>query len=993
MVLALALLGLQPWLQAQVPVGVLYNRSTGLPDNEVYDILQARDRSIWLACNLGLYRYNGVSYQSFSNPARKSLSVSYLRQDAEGRIWCCSFFGQVFYIENGRMHLFEPKGKDAVTGAVSNILFDSTDRELYLFTSEAILHYALPEGATGAHQYALKNRLPYATMHPYRDVRGKIWVVSLGNRDDNNELASLLGNKLTSYTIQPGAGNSESNAKGFFEHKDSLYMYDRWTRKIAVFRNGGFHLKSDLVDLPALNNMKVLNGQVYALTRGGAYVLDSALRPSGGQVVAAGLNVSAAMQEREGSLWFSTVDAGVISYPPQLAQRWDNLQAVLGTENITALRRAGSHIVLGANNGAIGAIEIASGKLQSWHRSDVETPVIFLHYDATWHNLIWMTTNINKARLKDRFVFQGQYLSPSIKDIVFLSPDSVAYAAGNEAAMVPSLAQIRNYRRVMVEKRTRALWHNTPNQQLWVATGDGISIFKDTVQVGTLTLEGVPIYATGFARHPEGILICTYNQGVLIADPVTLRCRTFISHADTKESAILQMEPTPYGLFLLGDKGLLQYNFATGKTSQIGPKQGLPQQKINAMSWYQGQLWLATTRGVVRLPSGFGTTPQGPVPLLVKQVFYNNDTLPLQDNYKLAKGGGLLQVVVEYPNHDLFGNFRFRYRWNDDTAYTYMEAVNNQIVLANFPTGVQKLQVEVVNELDEPLATVPALVFNAPPRLYETTWFALAMLVLLAAGVYGVVKLATRRIEKAAAEKLEKEKLKGDLRKSMLTAIKAQMNPHFIFNALNTVQSFMYANNKLEANAYLSKFSNLIRHILDMSSRDTISLQEEIDALTLFLELEQIRFEDTLRCSLEVSPELSPDEIFIPSMIVQPYVENALKHGLLHRLSDRRLSIEMRLASNKKQVLEIVIDDNGVGRKRSAEIQSKRPARHNSFSTAANLTRLDLLNADSDNLIGVRYIDKTNDTGEALGTTVILNISIGAWTQKHRTQQQRPSNG
>jgi ligand-binding sensor domain-containing protein len=973
---------------AQQPVGLVYNKGTGLPDHEVYDLIQAKDRSIWLACNLGLYRYNGATYQAFSHPERKSLSISYLRQDSYGRIWCCSFFGQIFYVENGTMHLFARVAEDS-RGIPADIIFDSSGRQLYVFTDTEVLQYSLPTGAQAANAYRLSGRYPFGMMHPFRDASGKIWLVNMNSIAPATRVASLHNNRLQWYWLQQGTSKLSSNAQGFFEYRDSIYLYERWTRKLFVQRKGAFVPRKDLPALSAINYIKVLNDQIYVLTKAGAYKLNENLEPEWGNVAAEGLNVSAAMVEKEGALWLSTLDAGIISYPPQVAQWWSQMESVLGTYNITAMRRAGSHIVVGANNGAVGAIDIATGRLEKWHQSNVETPVIFMHYDATWHNLVWMTTSINLGYFKEKFVFKGQYLSPSIKGIEFLGPDSVVYASGNEAALAPRLNELSTERNILLSKRTRAVWQHAANGQIWLATGEGVLVYQDTVLVGQLLYEGKPIYATCFAPHPEGLMIGTYTQGVLTANPASGVVREHISHQALKESAILQMELTPYGLFVLGNKGLLQYNFATGKAAQIGSQLGLNAQKINAMCWYQGQLWLATTRGVVKMQVGFEKARANAVPVVVKEVMYNGKALPMTANLQLPKSGGNLQLVAEYPHHDLYGNFRFRYRLNEDSSYTYTEAVNNRIYLNNFPAGRQTLYLEVVNNLEEVLATAPPLVLRAPVPYYAEWWFIMIVFALLVALIYTIVKKATARIQKAAAEKLEKEMLKSDLRKSMLTSIKAQMNPHFIFNALNTVQSFMYANNKLEVNAYLSKFSSLIRLILDMSTRDTISLQEEINALSLYLELEQIRFEDSLTYAIHVQSGIDTADIYLPSMIVQPYVENALKHGLMHRLSNRVLTLHIRLSPHDRQILEIEIDDNGVGRQKSAEIQSKRHKQHKSFSSSANLNRLNLLNADTENLIGVRYVDKTDEAGQPAGTTVFLNLSITTWRQKHNSMQHR----
>ena len=205
----------------------------------------------------------------------------------------------------------------------------------------------------------------------------------------------------------------------------------------------------------------------------------------------------------------------------------------------------------------------------------------------------------------------------------------------------------------------------------------------------------------------------------------------------------------------------------------------------------------------------------------------------------------------------------------------------------------------------------------------------------------------------------------------MLSSIKSQMNPHFIFNALNTVQSYIYTNNKENASLYLGKFSELTRNILDMSNKEKVTLAEEIRALQLYVELEQLRFEDKLSYSFDIDKNISTETITIPSMLIQPYVENAIKHGLMHQKDLWKLLISFSLKDNS---IEVIIDDNGVGRKASEAINKQRNKNHNSFATAANEKRLDILNKGLEKSISLFCIDKIDQNGYAKGTTMILNI-------------------
>ena len=212
-------------------------------------------------------------------------------------------------------------------------------------------------------------------------------------------------------------------------------------------------------------------------------------------------------------------------------------------------------------------------------------------------------------------------------------------------------------------------------------------------------------------------------------------------------------------------------------------------------------------------------------------------------------------------------------------------------------------------------------------------------------------------------------------RESELKALRSQMNPHFVFNALNSIQEYIMTNEKKLAGKYLGKFADLMRIYLEHSQSKTISINEEIETLTLYLELEKLRFEDSLEFTLDVDNNVDTHLLSIPTLLIQPYIENALKHGLLHKKADRKLSVSLRCVENNK-VIECEIIDNGVGRKRAEEINRMRDVNHKPFATSATKTRLELLNYNNKNQIGVETFDLMDDQDKPVGTHVILRIPV-----------------
>ncbi|MDP9079782.1 MAG: tetratricopeptide repeat protein [Bacteroidota bacterium] len=233
----------------------------------------------------------------------------------------------------------------------------------------------------------------------------------------------------------------------------------------------------------------------------------------------------------------------------------------------------------------------------------------------------------------------------------------------------------------------------------------------------------------------------------------------------------------------------------------------------------------------------------------------------------------------------------------------------------------------------------------------------------------------TSLLTKERAEyQLEETKQKNKLTQATLTALISQMNPHFIFNALNTIQSYVYTNDKKNAVYYLGKFSDLTRKILYNSNKEMVSLEEEIEQLQLYIEIEKARFGDSIEICINVDPSLDLEGIMLPPMLIQPHVENAIKHGLLHQTGEKKLSIKISGIQNIGE-LTIEISDNGIGRQQSFSINRQNPG-HRSFSTTATEKRIELINGIFDKKIKLEIIDKKDSEGKPVGTSVIIHIPV-----------------
>ena len=222
----------------------------------------------------------------------------------------------------------------------------------------------------------------------------------------------------------------------------------------------------------------------------------------------------------------------------------------------------------------------------------------------------------------------------------------------------------------------------------------------------------------------------------------------------------------------------------------------------------------------------------------------------------------------------------------------------------------------------------------------------------------------------------ESQVLKLEAARLQLKALRAQMNPHFIFNALNAIQESIVANQASEAAGHLAHFARLMRQSLDYSEREVITLEEEVEFLTNYLELnKKLRFQDSFSYNIEVDDELEDDLVGLPAMLLQPFIENAVEHGI-RQVEDGRIAIRFAADEEDEDLLHVTIVDNGIGRQLAAQKRQRKDPEHKSMGTTITQHRLDLLNAGSHTPATVAYTDLKDDSGAPTGTQVDVRIPI-----------------
>lgn len=253
----------------------------------------------------------------------------------------------------------------------------------------------------------------------------------------------------------------------------------------------------------------------------------------------------------------------------------------------------------------------------------------------------------------------------------------------------------------------------------------------------------------------------------------------------------------------------------------------------------------------------------------------------------------------------------------------------------------------------------------------------LLLLAILSLALLGNISLKRKN------EKLRNERIQKDLElrttELEMQALRAQMNPHFIFNCLSSINRFILKNEPDKASDYLTRFSRLIRLVLINSQKPLIVLEDEIEMLRLYLEMEQLRFKNAFDYSIIYNNDIEPSNILLPPLLLQPFCENAIWHGLMHKEGHGQLSVAFSMRNN---ILNCIITDNGIGRARAAEIKSKSAEKIKSLGIKLTADRLSLFNEERSVQHFYRIEDIIDDLGNTIGTKVTVEIRYKEFPQE-----------
>lgn len=942
---------------AQYPFYHNITTEEGLPSNEIYSIIQDREGFIWIGSDVGLVRYNGVSYRQYRNEAQRSRIMAGLTMSSTGRIYGYNFSNQVFYFENDS--LYELKGWQ---GGITNIATSPDGR----FWVSGVNGLGVYNEQTGTWEPQDHNFIGASRGITF-DSNGKGWFLNITSM----QVGRVSNGEVNFYEVQHTKGTDFNLALYLLSvGKLGVWLMPITGGEVYKFDGNAFvpfssrGLNSIIGGRKSNLMLQMPDERLWFCTFSGAVVYDPATDST--EVLYDGVSISNVMFGREGGIWLTSLHKGLLYIPDMRFLHWGTTNSVLPSNNITQLDIKGDELYYATSDGYFGQMDLTSKVLQN-HYLGVGADINGLYYDTVTHSL-WFNSSTKLYEWNKSILNELDYKAPAVKSIV-RAGTQVYYTASFGLYVTDTLLGRGDIEKP-IEVWCREMVYQPASEKLWVASDSGMWLLDaPNTSIDTLLLPGRQVIS--IAEDAQGRIYGILFTGQIISLENDLSVHFIATLPNNANGADLEVVGNK--LWVATNQGVMVYNLETDSWLIIDKVIGLASNNVKAIRPHKNQMWLATGNGLQALPLDYAYDR------LATRAFLTQLTVngkvhdmyqPLQLDYN-----DVLGFVPEAAAYSSMGQFQFAYRTlQGDTTWQLLPSNTQQFSLPGISPGKFTLQLKVVDHSGRDSENVISINGDMQPPFWQRWWFyGLVSAAGLFLGYIGF-RYRLRIIKQQQLQQLERMQLENELELSQQAALKAQMNPHFIFNVLNSIKSYIYENDKKSAAEYLSTFAKLIRRILTMSSEPHVTLEEELEALELYIQLEAMLLEPPFDYGITIAPAIEPHSIRLPSLLIQPYIENAFKHGLRHQQGEKHLAISINLLPAAE--LQVTIDDNGVGRIVAAQLNKDRLPGHQSFATTANSKRLELLNQNKAESVNVVYIDKTDELGKPLGTKVVITIKI-----------------
>ncbi len=932
---------------AQFPFSLHYTVNDGLPSSEILDISQDNDGNIWFATAYGLCSFNGYEFKTYTVPEIPDQSFILIQKGKNNKLWFLSYTGYLCFLKDRKLYSYQYNdtlqklaGKDFLHSVKvdekDRVWFRGKEKNQIICLSGDTIHSA----DTVKHFYS---------WHP-------LVFYNFFQRDQDKEPVKTLFKICQNISYPQLRPEAE-----LYQIKDQLYK--------LTYDNKLCHLGR----ANPQKNHKINNVDIFEEPNGNIWIrknLKGALfYPRGdllhSQQYLADKRLTRIMKDREGNYWFATEGEGVYLVPSFQFNIFPYSGTSVSSDNIIAFDFRKNNIIFSTNDNKTYSASIKDGLIKN------PQPFILDDMNVYGRDILWQKNG-------HVWIIQSNYLryntsgTPLPLNMVILHKpyEAIELSDGSVAiATIQGFYIYRNGKLVFDSRKDTFLEHiqaiyQDARETLWLGTVTGLYSYKN----GKYKYWGneSKILAGRISKingNDEETWVGTRENGIAIINNDDI---IFINADDGMNSNVIKSMLITDTISWIGtNKGLSKVLAGSHPViiENYTVWDGLPSNEINDITMHGSYLWVATNKGIASIKNGNIIKPQIPPSLMLNGININQHDTLLLNSYNLKPDQN--NIKINYTGITFKDPGKIIYEISSESKiFQSFKTTSTTTSFPDLSPGNYKIIISGCN-IDNNCTTLEkAIVLNIQKPFTDTIAFIVGLIIIISGIIVVVFWMVFRNRQ-------NKERIKRAMLQSEQKALRAQMNPHFIFNSLNSIQYFLLENENEHADEYLANFSRLMRRILENSKNNFISLHEELETIKLYLDLEKLRFEDKFDYKVLIDESIDPELVSIPPMILQPYLENAIWHGIMPK--EGKGTIMIRLSELLHKSLKITIEDNGIGRKSSAEISAKRKG-HRSTAMKNIEERINLINTGHKTKMKVNITDLTDDDNNPSGTRIELII-------------------
>ncbi len=975
-------------VQAQKPSLRQYTVEDGLPSSEVYHVFQDSKGYIWMATNLGVSRFDGTNFRTFDmSDGLPQNTVFEIYEDDGGRVWFISFPFNLSYYQNGVIHKYKYNSvieQIAFHGKVPHKMNFRADKEGNIWFSlinSGYIHMVDHKGKVTNYP-STEEAGVYLSV---TEMDGQLLTLQNARWKQSNTIS--IKTKLNNNIVKLPVYYSDYSG-GFF-----ILDSDKWGNiylsqnefLYTIHPDGSFNVKKFDKRLIWIHNQddqylwigfEVDGVMVYNINEMSNGPIDTFL---------AGQSVTSVLNDSEGGLWFSTSSSGVFYLPSQAFFSY-TMEEGLSGNNVNELAIFKDKLYLTADDG---------------YTLDV------IDYDGV-RQVNKLLDGNNKIRAlktyKDSCLFIG-----TEHFLYYYDGEKVKAFVNNHPYLIKESAPLENFRYGIMD-----IYPVTGSDILMGLTQSLMQIKGGNVIYESSIDDSLSIRVEAISQTKDKKFLLASTNGLWTFDDSGF-------HYLGNDNPLFKERITSIAVFpnsndfVLGTKGAGLIISTNNKIYRLTNHDGLTSNSITTLHISGNELWVGTNNGINVLPISdlLKNRPHPSVIIFRKQhgiisneinkiigtesyivigtnkgltIFSRSKFKPIArppkifiESISVMMKDTILQKSYSLKHDENFVKIKFAgiaFRDADAISYKYRllglnsgwnSTLNNELEFAFLPPGKYRFEVLAVNSVGM-VSSYPACIeIIIRPPFWVTWWFNASVLLL-------IILLAILAYSHTTYRQKKRHLLEVDSNLDRQQALIRQMDPHFVFNTLNSIQSYIIKNDHMSSSLYLSKFSRLMRLILNNSQKPMVKLKDEISALNLYLEIECMRFQQKFEYNISWDDSITPEVSYIPAFMIQPFVENAIWHGIMN--SERPGVIKIRFERDPidYDIIICTIEDNGIGRDLSKKVRAGLLV-NKSLGIINVEKRLNLLSSLHNKKMSLNFTDLV-ENGEPRGTIVTISIPL-----------------